>query len=147
MNGVGRPEGGALTDGSRAPPIGRRQTQPMKSHGLFVYYALPTSFPLYKIIASPCCAETCTWLPWLQNLNCNSLLIPKKPIFAGEISGSLFVSTIPQRYMYIHRGLNCVGPLNNGFFFFFNSKYYRTPRFIESMDAEPRIRRDNYIYC
>ena len=30
--------------------------------------------------------------PWLQTLNCSSLLIPNKPIFAGEIYGSLFVS-------------------------------------------------------
>ena len=30
--------------------------------------------------------------PWLQTLNCNSLLILNKPIFAGEISCSLFVS-------------------------------------------------------
>lgn len=29
--------------------------------------------------------------PWLQTLNCNSLLIPNKPIFAREITGSLFV--------------------------------------------------------
>ena len=28
--------------------------------------------------------------PWLQTLNCNSLLISNKPIFAGEISGHLF---------------------------------------------------------
>ena len=31
-------------------------------------------------------------LPWLQTLNCNSILIQNRPIFAGEISGSLFVS-------------------------------------------------------
>ena len=29
--------------------------------------------------------------PGLQTLNCNSLLIPNKPIFAGEITGSQFV--------------------------------------------------------
>ena len=29
--------------------------------------------------------------PWLQMLNCNSLLITNKPIFAGQISSSLFV--------------------------------------------------------
>ena len=29
---------------------------------------------------------------WLQTPNCNSLLIPNKPIFAGETSGSLFIS-------------------------------------------------------
>ena len=30
-------------------------------------------------------------LPWFQTPNCNSLPIPNKPIFAGEITGSLFV--------------------------------------------------------
>ena len=29
---------------------------------------------------------------WLQTLNCSSLLIPNKPIFAGEISGNIFIS-------------------------------------------------------
>ena len=31
--------------------------------------------------------------PWLQTLNCSSLLIPNKPIFVEEISGHLFVSS------------------------------------------------------
>ena len=31
-------------------------------------------------------------LPWLHTPNCNSLLLPKIPIFAWEISGSLFFS-------------------------------------------------------
>ena len=30
--------------------------------------------------------------PWLRTLNWNSILIQNRPIFAGEISGSLFVS-------------------------------------------------------
>ena len=28
--------------------------------------------------------------PWLQTQNCNSLLIPNKPVFTGEIPGRLF---------------------------------------------------------
>ena len=69
LSRVRRPESRALTpsDDSRAqqkdtsPLLAR--TQPMKSHRLFVYYGHP---------------------------NFLFLLILKKPIFVGEISGSLF---------------------------------------------------------
>ena len=68
------------------------RTQPMKSHRLLVYCS-PPDFLLLSIkeFSSPGCPRTCTCLPWLQTLNFNSLLIPNKPIFAGEIAGSLFV--------------------------------------------------------
>ena len=64
----------------------------MKSHGLFVNYSPPnfisTSIKAFSFL---CCVGLSCVSPWLQTLNCNSLLISDKPILAGEISGSLFV--------------------------------------------------------
>ena len=67
-------------------------TQPMKSHGLFVYYTSPQLlFPLCKRVLSIFVDPLAHGPPWLHTVNCNSLLIPNKPIFAGEITSSLFV--------------------------------------------------------
>ena len=91
---VGRPEGGALMpcDDSRA----QEDSFPgKKSPGPFVYYS-PPNFLFLSIKASPSLAVGgfARGSPWLQTLNYNSLLIliPNKPTFAGEISGSLFIS-------------------------------------------------------
>ena len=66
------------------------RTQPMKSHGFFVYYSHSNLIFLpIKLFSSPCLPHS---LLLLQTPNCNSLLIPNKPIFAREITGSLFVS-------------------------------------------------------
>ena len=46
--------------------------------------SLPTSFSAIRVL-SIFAGES-----WLQTPNCNSLLIPNKPIFAGEVSGNLF---------------------------------------------------------
>ena len=70
------------------------RTQPMKSHGIFVYQSLPNLlFISVKALSFPCYAGFAYGLSWLQTLNCNSLLTPNKTVFAGEISGSLFVSS------------------------------------------------------
>ena len=68
--------------------------QPMKSHGLLVYYCPPNFFFLsVKSVLLPLSrGRLARGSPWLQTVNCNSLLIPNKPIFAETISGSLFVS-------------------------------------------------------
>ena len=42
-------------------------------------------------------------LPWLLTLNCNFLLIPNKPIFAGDITVCLFV--YGQQVREIHTNL------------------------------------------
>ena len=54
--------------------------------------SLPTSFsPLYSC-SSLAMEELTCGLPWLQILNCNSLLILNKELhFAGEISGNVFI--------------------------------------------------------
>ena len=59
-----------------------------------VYYSSPKFlFLSIKVFSFPCCIGkfTCDLL-WLQIPKCNSLLILNKPIFAGEITVSLFVS-------------------------------------------------------
>ena len=56
--------------------------------------ALPTfSSPLkkYKKGDLPLLLGIACGLPRLQTQNCNSLLIPSKPIFAREITGCLFI--------------------------------------------------------
>ena len=64
----------------------------MKSHELLFTPALGISFsPSIKAFSFPCCGRLACGSPWLQTLNCNSLLILNKPIFVGEISGTLFV--------------------------------------------------------
>ena len=67
--------------------------QPVKRHGLFVEQPSQLPFPCYKsaLHLSPF-GDLHMGSLWLQSLNYNSLLIPNKLIFAGEISGSLFVS-------------------------------------------------------
>ena len=61
------------------------------SLGVFTV-ALPTSFsPLYKWSPSLAMWGLPCGLSWSQTPNFNCLLIQNKPIFAGEISGSLFV--------------------------------------------------------
>ena len=67
------------------------RTQPMKSNRLFIT-ALPTFFSSLQMCSSLAMWGLACGLLWLQTLNCNFLLISNKPIFAGEISGSLFVS-------------------------------------------------------
>ena len=63
-----------------------------KSHGLFAYCSPPNFLVLLiKVLSFPCYVEIAHGSPWLQTLNCNSLLAPNKPNFAGEISDSLFV--------------------------------------------------------
>ena len=65
----------------------------MKSHGLSVYYSPPNFlFLSVKACYFPSVWKLALGLPWLQTLNCNSLLILSKPIFAGKISGRLFIS-------------------------------------------------------
>ena len=55
--------------------------------------ALSTSFsPLRKCSPSLAMWGLAHGFPWLQTPICNSVLIPNKPVFDGEISGSLFVS-------------------------------------------------------
>ena len=64
------------------------RTQPAKSHGLMFAIGLPNSFfPLYESFPLHFCWGLAHGLPWLQT---DSLLIGNKPIFVGEITGSLF---------------------------------------------------------
>ena len=60
----------------------------MKSHGFCsLQLTLPSLLSLYKSSPSFSFAD----FPWLpMATDCNSLLFPHKPIFAGEISCSLF---------------------------------------------------------
>lgn len=54
--------------------------------------ALPAAFsPSVKEFYSPCPVGFAHVPPWLQTLNHNSLLIPNKPILAGEITNGPFV--------------------------------------------------------
>lgn len=57
-----------------------------KSRGLFVYYS-PHNF---LFLSSPC-VGTSTRLTSMQTLNCNFLLMLNTLIFAGKMSGSLFI--------------------------------------------------------
>ena len=67
--------------------------QPVKSHGLFVEQPSQLPFPCYKsALHLLCFGDLHMGSLWLQSLNYNSLLIPNKLIFSGEISDSLFVS-------------------------------------------------------
>lgn len=62
---------------------------------------LPPSFSLlYKYSSSPAIQGVWSGLALLLTPNCNSLLILNKPIFAGEISGSLLfqVNTCKMRF-------------------------------------------------
>lgn len=95
LNRVGRPEGGAhiLHDGNRTQQVEKRlgNTQRRKSHVFFVYYS-PLNFLFLSITEFFLyCAGLAHGSPCLQTPNYNSLLISNKPIFSGEIVGSLFV--------------------------------------------------------
>ena len=70
------------------------KTRQKKSHRFFVYYSPPSFLlPSRKASSFPYKVGTSTWSPWLQiPADCNIMLIPNKPIFAGEISGCLFIS-------------------------------------------------------
>ena len=106
---MGRPEGGALMlcdsraqqEEERRPSLAWPElsqweavkTQPMKSHRLLAYSSPSTFlFPSIKEFSSPWCTVLAHGSLCLQTSDCNSLLIPSKPIFAGEKPGSLFVS-------------------------------------------------------
>lgn len=66
--------------------------QPMESHGLLVYQSSPSFLsPYIKVSPSLALQGLAHGSPRLQTLNCNSLLIPSKPIFAREISVNIFV--------------------------------------------------------
>lgn len=62
--------------------------------------ALPNFFSSIKAFSFPCCRGIACGLPWLQTQKCNSLSIPSKPIFAREISDSLFQVNI----LMAHKG-------------------------------------------
>ena len=44
------------------------RTQPMKSHGFFVYYTRPTSFSFMKGFSFPCRSGTCMWFAMVTDL-------------------------------------------------------------------------------
>ena len=76
-------------------PTGRGKTL-LFWQGLNQWRAMDSLFSTTSSLLSPLCRRVPLPLPdgdlsWLQALNFNSLLIPKKLIFAAEISGSLFV--------------------------------------------------------
>lgn len=58
----------------------------------FVYYSPPNFLFLSIKVLALHCTGVCTWLPMVADLNCKSLLNLNKPIFAREISASLFIS-------------------------------------------------------
>ena len=65
---------------------------PGKTQPWSVYYSTPNFLsPLYKWSPSLAMWGLPCGLSWSQTPNCNCLLIQNKPIFAREISGSLFV--------------------------------------------------------
>ena len=62
----------------------------MKGHGLFGYYSPPNFlFPFIKVSFSLAMWKLVRGPPWWKTPNCNSLLIPNKPICAVEI---IFIS-------------------------------------------------------
>ena len=68
-------------------------TQPMKGHGLFVYYRSPNFlFLSIKVFSFPFYMETCMWLSLVADPELQFSGDPSKSIFAGEIPGRLFVS-------------------------------------------------------
>ena len=99
LNRVGRPEGGAPTPCNDNRAHYREEmllfldTQPMKGHGLFVYYRSPNFlFLSIKVFSFPCYMETCMWLSMIADPELQFSGDPRKSIFAGEIPGRLFVS-------------------------------------------------------
>ena len=78
------------------------RAQPMKSRGLFVYYSPPNFLLLFiKNVLFLCPAGTCTWLPMVADPEWQ---FSADPIFAGKISGSLFVSGQHFGALYRHQG-------------------------------------------
>ena len=51
---------------------------------------LPISFSLLWECSPSFASGTCTWLPWLQTLNCISLLVLSQPVIAEATSSSPF---------------------------------------------------------
>lgn len=64
----------------------------MKSYGLFVSYSPPKFLPPSINCPSFAVMRLAYSLPWLQTPHCNSFLILNKLIFAGKVTGSLFIS-------------------------------------------------------
>lgn len=56
-----------------------------------LYTVALQAFLLYKSSSSLACAGTCLRLAMVADLDDNALQVLNKPIFAGEIIGSLFV--------------------------------------------------------
>ena len=85
-------------------PLGRKRLlffpgKNSTNDGFWALYHSPPKlffffFPSLVACFFPHSGRTCMWLLWLHNVNCNSLLIPNKPIFAGKIFGSLFSKSI-----------------------------------------------------
>ena len=102
LNTIGRPEEGALTPfkDSRAQQEEEKVLffpgEDSANEKLWTLCLLQPSqlpFPPYKAFSFACYAgELALGSSWSQTPNSNSLLIPNKPVFAGEISGSLFIS-------------------------------------------------------
>ena len=91
-----RSEGVLLCPLLIAEPLGRRQAPLLSWWEFNQWRAMDSLFSTTSSLLSPLCRRVPLPLPdgdlsWLQALNFNSLLIPKKLIFAAEISGSLFV--------------------------------------------------------
>ena len=50
-------------------------------NSLFTIHFSDFSSPSLKEVSPLCCGGTCTWLPSMHTLSCNSLLIPNKHFF------------------------------------------------------------------
>lgn len=74
--------------------------QTKKSQTLFAYSGPPNFlFLSMKASSFPCAGGPACGSSWLQTRNCSSLLILNKPIFAGEIPGSVFV--LGQHFLWL----------------------------------------------
>ena len=100
LNRVGRPKGGALMlcDDSRAQKEDKRLLFPGKGSANEKPWTLCSLYPpnflflSIKAFSFSCLGGPYTWLFMVADPgNCNSLQIPNKSMFAGEISGSLFI--------------------------------------------------------
>ena len=115
LNRVGRPDCGApmpckdSREGQEEekPPLlsWRALSQWKVRDSMFtIAFHLSFPFPVQKL------ARVLSWLP---TLNCNPLLILNKPIFAAEISGSLFISGQHYIHLMANGGLNEVWHLKH----------------------------------
>ena len=120
---LGDQQGEPSHPGTWLSPTGRRKSsflarsQPVKSHGLFIYHSPPHfHFPSMKAFPFLCHLGTCMayGLPWLQTPSYNSLLILSKLIFVGETSASLSqVNTLQiKEYMYFLKELRKMKRMN-----------------------------------